>query len=64
VLIASILGANTCKFGCISLVPIAPTRFAVPDNPALTVKFHMDGNGVEKLKVETGPISAVYERKE
>jgi hypothetical protein len=52
------------EMGCISLVPIAPTRFATPDNPALTVKFHMDGDGVEKLKVEAGPISAVYERKE
>ncbi len=48
------------EMGCISLVPIAPTRFAMPDNPALTVEFHMDGDAVEKLKVEAGPIEAVY----
>jgi CubicO group peptidase (beta-lactamase class C family) len=52
------------EMGCISLVPITPTRFAMPDNPALTVEFHMNGDAVEKLKVEAGPISAIYEQKE
>jgi hypothetical protein len=52
------------EMGCISLVPIMPTRFAMPDNPALNIEFYMDGDTVEKLTVEAGPISAVYEQKE
>ena len=46
--------------GCLSLVAIAPARFAIPENPDLELEFHMAGDRVEKLMVEAGPIVAVY----
>jgi CubicO group peptidase (beta-lactamase class C family) len=52
------------EMGCISLVPITPTRFAIPENPGLSVDFDMDGEAVEKLTVEAGPFAAVYEQRE
>ena len=46
--------------GCLSLVPIAATRFATPENPDLELQFHMVGDRVEKLTLEAGPVLAVY----
>jgi CubicO group peptidase (beta-lactamase class C family) len=48
------------EVGCISLVPVAPTRFAIPENPGLVLAFHLNGDSVEKLTVEAGGIAAVY----
>jgi CubicO group peptidase (beta-lactamase class C family) len=45
---------------CISLVPITPTRFAIPENPGVDVVFHLDGDRVENLTLEAGEIAAVY----
>ena len=49
---------------CISLVPTASTRFAIPENPALSVEFYMNGEDVEKLTVSAGEIAAIYQPRE
>jgi CubicO group peptidase (beta-lactamase class C family) len=46
--------------GCISLVPIASTRFALPENPALTVAFHFKEDRVDTMILEAAGIEAVY----
>jgi CubicO group peptidase (beta-lactamase class C family) len=48
--------------GCISLAPVTPTRFAIPESPGLYVEFHLNGDRVEEVTVEAaGEIAAVYQ---
>jgi CubicO group peptidase (beta-lactamase class C family) len=54
-----LIGASPDQ-GCISLVPITPTRFAIPENPGLFVEFQLKGDRVERVTVEAGEIAAVY----
>ena len=46
--------------GCISLVALTPTRFAVPENPALILDFELDGNLVQRLMLRGGPLAVTY----
>jgi hypothetical protein len=46
--------------GCVSLVPITTSRFAIPENPVLTLEFHMHRDGVERVTVEVGGLVVVY----
>jgi hypothetical protein len=46
--------------GCISLVALTPTRFAVPENPALILDFELEGDQVQKLVLHGGPLSVTY----
>jgi hypothetical protein len=50
--------------GCITLVPLTPTRFAITENPGLILEFRMDGNRVDKLALEAGGITAAYTPRE
>jgi CubicO group peptidase (beta-lactamase class C family) len=46
--------------GCVTLVAITPTRFAIPENPELELAFHMDGDEVESLTLNAGGLAVVY----
>lgn len=46
--------------GCISLIAMTGTRFAIPENPGLFVEFHAGGDRIERLTVEAGEMAAVY----
>jgi hypothetical protein len=43
--------------GCLSLVPLTPVRFAVPENPGLDLEFRMDGDRVAALTVQAGGVT-------
>lgn len=45
---------------CVALVPIAPTRFAIPESPGTEVAFQLDENGVARLTLEAGGLVAEY----
>jgi hypothetical protein len=47
--------------GCVSLVPLTPTRFAIPDNPGLTLDSALDGERVQSLTLRAGKLALVYE---
>jgi hypothetical protein len=47
--------------GCISLVALSPTRFGIPENPALTLEFELDGEQVTNLLLRAGPVTVTYE---
>jgi hypothetical protein len=44
--------------GCVSLVAIAPTRFAVPENPGLEIAFHLDSEA--HMTLEGRGMAIVY----
>ena len=43
--------------GCLSLVPLTPVRFAVPENPGLDLEFRIDGDRVAALTVQAGGVT-------
>jgi CubicO group peptidase (beta-lactamase class C family) len=46
---------------CISLVPVGPTRFAIPENPGVILEAHMDGDRLESMALQAGDmVAAVY----
>jgi hypothetical protein len=45
---------------CVSLVALTPTRFAIPENPALILEFALDGERVENLTLRAGPVAVEY----
>jgi hypothetical protein len=47
--------------GCVSLVPLTPTRFAMPENPGLILEFDLNGDQAKRLTLRAGTISVVYE---
>jgi CubicO group peptidase (beta-lactamase class C family) len=55
----SLYGVNPDQ-QCISLVPLTPVRFAIPESPGLTLEFHITGDTVETVAVQAGPLAAVY----
>jgi CubicO group peptidase (beta-lactamase class C family) len=46
--------------GCLTLVPLTSTRFAISENPGLSVEFHLDGDKVGTVTVEAAGMAAVY----
>ncbi len=49
---------------CISLVPVAPTRFAIPEKPGLFLEIHMEGDELQEMALEVGGmVAAVYKPK-
>jgi CubicO group peptidase (beta-lactamase class C family) len=49
---------------CISMVPVAPTRFAIPENPGLFLEIHMEGDELQEMALEVGGmVAAVYRPK-
>jgi hypothetical protein len=46
--------------GCVSLVALAPTRFAIPENSGLILEFNLDEDRVESLTLRAGPLTATY----
>jgi hypothetical protein len=46
--------------GCLTLVPLTSTRFAISENPGLSVEFHLDGDKVGTVTVEAAGLAAVY----
>ncbi len=50
----------SADMGCISLVPITPARFAIPENPGVIVAFGFERDTVDTLSLEAGEIAAVY----
>ncbi len=46
--------------GCISLVPITPTQFAIRESPGVTVAFGLEGATATTLTVGAGELAAVY----
>lgn len=50
---------------CISLVPVAPTRFSIPENPGLFLEIHMEGDELQEMTLEVGGmVAAVYKPKQ
>ena len=46
--------------GCISLLPVTPTRYAIPESPGLTLEFHADGDRMDRVTLEAGGMTADY----
>jgi len=56
--------ATTPGDTCISLVPVAPTRFCIPENPGLFLEIHMEGDELQEMALEVGGmVAAVYRPK-
>ena len=46
--------------GCVSLVALTPTRFAIPENPDLILEFELDEDQVNSLMLRAGPLAVTY----